>query len=62
MLHTTTLERRGWWHSLLNWWHRLRPPFLASKKTRSTPAPLPRRFPIPPGRAHLYARAADEFI
>ncbi len=62
MLHTTTLERRGWWHSLMNWWNRLHARPLAGKKPGSTRAPLPRRFPIPPERAHLYARAADEFI
>ena len=57
----TSARPRVWWHSLLQWWYRFRLALL------ETPAPrayvgAPRRYPIPPEKAHLYARAADEFL
>ncbi len=74
MLHTTT-PAPTLAQALVAWWFRLflavvepwiapRPAARRQATARSIPArptaPAQRLYPIPPERAHLYARAADE--
>ncbi len=47
------------WPMLRVWWWRTRLP-TRSTQDRQPYHSMPRRYPIPAARAHLYARAADE--
>ncbi len=62
MLNTIT-RRRTWLQSVLAWWQQRHNASHQQTVSRSPVySSLPRRYPIPPERAHLYARAADEFF